>query len=104
MNTPAKSLIIVIDKRTLQEYIYKEVRNFELIYANSQVVEFVVTDRDYARHHFPKEYYNYELYQEQLMRIDSFDFNEIRQEYEETIGRIIEPDGPLDRAKVEGRI
>lgn len=46
-----KILVIVVDKRTLQEYIYKEVQNFEMIYAESQVVEFIVTDKDFARHH-----------------------------------------------------
>lgn len=54
VNKP-KILVIVVDKRTLQEYIYKEVQNFELVYAESQVVEFIVTDKDLARHHFPKE-------------------------------------------------
>lgn len=85
-----KILVIVVDKRTLQEYIYKEVQNFELIYSESQVVEFIVTDRDLARHHFPKEHYYYDLYKEQLVHIDSFDFNEIRRKYDETIRSLIE--------------
>lgn len=85
-----KILVIVVDKRTLQEYIYKEVQNFELIYAESQVVEFIVTDKDFARHHFPKEHYYYDLYQEQLIHIDTFDFNEIRRKYDETIRSLIE--------------
>jgi hypothetical protein len=89
MNKP-KILVIVIDKRTLQKYIYEEVQNFDLIYSTNQVVEFVVTDRDFARHHFPKEHYYYDLYQEQLVHIDTFDFNEIRQKYDETIRRLIE--------------
>ena len=89
MNKP-KILVIVVDKRTLQEYIYKEVQNFELIYSESQVVEFVVTDKDLARHHFPKEHYYYDLYKEQLVHIDSFDFNEIRRKYDENIRRLIE--------------
>lgn len=91
MNKP-KILVIVVDKRTLQEYIYKEVQNFELRYAENQVVEFIVTDKDLARHHFPKEHYYYDLYQEQLVHIDNFDFNEIRQKYNETIRRLIEGD------------
>lgn len=89
MNKP-KILVIVIDKRTLQEYIYKEVQNFELIYAENKVVEFIVTDKDLACHHFPKEHYYYDLYQEQLIHIDTFDLNEIRREYDETIRRLIE--------------
>lgn len=91
MNKP-KILVIVVDKRTLQEYIYKEVKNFELIYANNQVVEFIVTDKDLARHHFPKEHYYYDLYQEQLVHIDSFDFNEIRRKYDEIIRGLMEGD------------
>ena len=89
MNKP-KILVIVVDKRTLQEYIYKEVQNFELVYSENQVVEFIVTDRDLARHHFPKEHYYYDLYKEQLVHIDSFDFNEIRRKYDENIRRLIE--------------
>lgn len=89
MNKP-KILVIVVDKCTLQEYIYKEVQNFELIYSESQVVEFVVTDKDLARHHFSKEHYYYDLYQEQLVHIDSFDFNEIRRKYDENIRCLIE--------------
>lgn len=89
MNKP-KILVVVIDKRTLQEYIYKEVQDFSLIYEENQVVEFIVTDRDMARHHFPKKHYYYDLYQEQLVHIDSFDFNEIRRKYDETIQRLIE--------------
>nr|DAR30363.1 MAG TPA: hypothetical protein [Caudoviricetes sp.] len=70
MNKP-KILVIVIDKRTLQKYIYEEVQNFDLIYSTNQVVEFVVTDRDFARHHFPKEHYYYDLYQEQHLERSS---------------------------------
>lgn len=77
MNKP-KILVIVVDKRTLQEYIYKEVQNFELVYAENHVVEFIVTDKNMSRHHFPKEHYYYDLYQEQLTHIDTFDFNEIK--------------------------
>lgn len=88
--TNPKILIIVVDKRTLQEYIYKEVQNFELIYSESQVVEFIVTDKYFARYHFPKEHYYYDLYQEQLVHIDTFDFNEIRRKYDETIRSLIE--------------
>ena len=91
MNKP-KVLVIVIDKRTLQEYIYKEVQNFELEYSENKVVEFIVTDKDLVRHHFPKEHYNYESYQEQLINSDSFDFNKIRQKYDETIKRIFKGD------------
>lgn len=88
MNKP-KILVIVFDKRTLQEYIYKEVQDFSLIYEENQIVEFIVTDKDLARHHFPKEHYNYELYQEQLICSDSFDFNQIRKEYTEHINRLL---------------
>ena len=90
MMNKLKILVVVIDKRTLQEYIYKEVQDFSLIYEENQVVEFIVTDRDMARHHFPKKHYYYDLYQEQLVHIDSFDFNEIRRKYDETIRRLIE--------------
>lgn len=89
MNKP-KILVIVVDKRTLQKYIYKEVQHFDLVYAENKVVEFIVTDKDLARHHFPKEHYYYDLYQEQLIHIDSFDFNEIKKEYNETIRHLIE--------------
>ena len=90
MMNKLKILVVVIDKRTLQEYIYKEVQDFSLIYEENQVVEFIVTDRDMARHHFPKKHYYYDLYQEQLVHIDSFDFNEIRRKYDETIRSLIE--------------
>lgn len=93
VNKP-KILVIVVDKRTLQEYIYKEVQNFELIYSESQVVEFIVTDKDLARHHFPKEHYYYDLYKEQLIHIDSFDFNEIKKEYADYIERLLKSDRP----------
>ena len=93
MNKP-KILVIVVDKRTLQEYIYKEVQNFELIYSESQVVEFIVTDKDLSRHYFPKKHYYYDLYQEQLVHIDSFDFNEIKKEYADYIERLLKSDSP----------
>lgn len=89
MNKP-KILVVVVDKSTLQEYIYKEVQHFDLVYAENKVVEFIVTDKGLTRHHFPKEHYYYDLYQEQLVHIDTFDFNEIRQKYDETIRRLIE--------------
>lgn len=74
--------------------IYKEVQNIELIYSESQVVEFIVTDKDLARHHFPKEHYYYDLYKEQLVHIDSFDFNEIKKEYGDYIERLLKSDSP----------
>lgn len=89
MNKP-KLLVIVIDKRTLQEYMYQDVQDFSLIYSENQVMEFIVTDKDLARHHFPKEHYYYDLYQEQLIHIDSFDFNEIRKEHTERIKKLLE--------------
>lgn len=61
-----------------------------LEYHDFKILEFIVTDKDEARHHFPKEHYDYSIYQEQLIHIDSFDFNEVRREYNETIRRLIE--------------
>lgn len=91
MNKP-KVLIVVTDRRTLQEFNYPNVQAFNLEYHDFKILEFIVTDKDGARHHFPKEHYDYSIYQEQIIPIDSFDFNEIRKEYTKTIERLLGED------------
>lgn len=41
-----------------------------------------------------KEHYYYDLYKEQLVHIDSFDFNEIKKEYADYIERLLKSDSP----------
>ena len=47
MNKP-KVLVIITDRRTLQETIYKEVAAFNVEREDYQITEFVVTDMDGA--------------------------------------------------------
>nr|DAT16918.1 MAG TPA: hypothetical protein [Caudoviricetes sp.] len=93
MNNP-KVLVIVTDRRTLQEYMYQDVQDFSLVFANNQVMGFIVMDRHGARHHYTKEHYDYELYQEQIMASNSFDFNQIKKDYSEYIERLLKNDSP----------
>lgn len=59
-----KTLIIVMDRATLRETIYRDVTDVDIIYAGSTPMEFIVTDQSGVRHHFPTEHYSYEMYKQ----------------------------------------
>ena len=76
MNKP-KVLIIITDRRTLQETIYKEVAAFNVEREDYQITEFVVTDNDY------------ELYQEKLNSNPSSSVNHYDNEYVEYVTKML---------------
>lgn len=88
MNKP-KVLVIITDRRTLQETIYKEVDAFNVEREDYQITEFVVTDMDGARHHYPKMHYDYELYQEKLNSNPSSSVNHYDNEYVEYVTKML---------------
>lgn len=88
MNKP-KVLVIITDRRTLQETIYKEVEEFNVEREDYQITEFVVTDMDGARHHYPKRHYDYELYQEKLNSNPSSSVNHYDNEYVEYVTKML---------------
>mgnify|MGYP000866407579 FL=1 len=108
MNKP-KVLVVITDKRTLQETIYKDVEYFSVERENYQITEFIITDRHGARHHFPKEHYDYELYQEQVNSNPGSSLNHYDEENLDYVSRMLKSrDGrvvtPRDRLFLEGRI
>ena len=54
-----------------------------------QITEFVVTDMDGARHHYPKTHYDYELYQEKLNSNPSSSVNHYDNEYVEYVTKML---------------
>lgn len=88
MNKP-KVLVIITNRGTLQETIYKDVQKFNVEREDYQITEFVVTDRDGARHHYPNAHYNYELYQEKLNSNPSSSVNHYDNEYVDYVTKIL---------------
>ena len=108
MNKP-KVLVIITDRRTLQETIYKEVAAFNVERDDYQITEFIVTDRDGARHHYPKMHYDYELYQEKLNYNPGSSLNHYDEENLDYVTRMLKSkDGrvvtPRDRLFLEGKV
>ena len=88
MNKP-KILVVIIDRLSLHETIYKDVQKFNVERDDYQITEFVVTDAHGARHHFPKQRYDYELYQEKLNSNPSSSVNHYDSEYVDYVTKIL---------------
>ena len=88
MNKP-KILVIIIDRASLREIIYQDVQKFNVEREEYQITEFIVTDRDGARHHYPKVHYDYELYQEKLNSNPSSSVNHYDSEYVDYITKVL---------------
>lgn len=108
MNKP-KILVIIIDRASLREIIYQDVQKFNVEREDYQITEFIVTDRDGARHHYPKVHYDYELYQEKLNSNPSSSVNHYDSEYVDYVTKILKSkDGrvitPRDELFMKGEI
>ena len=88
MNKP-KILVIIIDRASLREIIYQDVQKFNVEREEYQITEFIVTDRDGARHHYTKVHYDYELYQEKLNSNPSSSVNHYDSEYVDYITKVL---------------
>ena len=88
MNKP-KILVIIIDRASLREIIYQDVQKFNVERDDYQITEFVVTDVSGTRHHFPKQRYDYELYQEKLNSNPSSSVNHYDSEYVDYVTKIL---------------
>lgn len=108
MNKP-KILVIIIDRASLREIIYQDVQKFNVESEDYQITEFIVTDRDGARHHYPKMHYDYELYQEKLNSNPSSSVNHYDSDYVDYVTKILKSkDGrvitPRDELFISGGI
>lgn len=61
-------IIIVTDKGTLKEIVYLDIKKLDFGYSGRQVIEYIITDRRGAIHHYPREQYDCSIYVELSFR------------------------------------
>ncbi len=59
-----KSLVIVTSRATLVQTTYYDIEDIEIVYGDYKPVEFIVTEKNGVKHHFPTLHYFYELYKQ----------------------------------------
>lgn len=95
--------LVVIDKGSLQETVYLDIKKLDFGYSGRQVVEYIITDRRGAIHHYPREQYNCSVY----IEIDSHNTNHPEDDYSDYIERILKENNsrvvtPIDRLLMKG--
>lgn len=95
--------LVVIDKGSLQETVYLDVKKLDFGYSGCQVVEYIITDRRGAIHHYPREQYNCSVY----IEIDSRNTNHPEDDYSDYIERVLKENDsrvvtPRDRLLMKG--
>ena len=103
----SKTIIVIKDKNTIQETVYLDIRELDFGYSDHKVVEIIVTDKSGSTHHFPKENYDLEVYEQipnyKVKRLPTED-----EEYADYAERLIKSNservvGPRERAFLEGK-
>jgi len=104
----SKTIIVIKNKNTIQETVYLDIRELDFGYSDHKVVEIIVTDKSGSTHHFPKENYDLEVYEQipnyKVKRLPTED-----EEYADYAERLIMSKsacvvGPRERAFLEGRV
>lgn len=96
-------IIIVTYKGTLKEIVYLDIKKLDFGYSGRQVVEYIITDRRGAIHHYPREQYDCSMYVELAFR----NTNHPDDEYSDYIERVLKENNarvvtPRDRLLMKG--
>lgn len=102
----SKTIIVIKDKNTTQETVYLDIRELDFGYSEYKVVEIIVTDKSGSTHHFPKENYDLEVY-EQIPNCNIQRETRPEEAYADYAERLIKSEspcivGPRERAFLEG--
>lgn len=96
-------IIIVTDKGTLKEIVYLDIKKLDFGYSGRQVVEYIITDRRGAIHHYPRKQYDCSMYVE----LAFLNTNHPDDEYSDYIERVLKENNarvvtPRDRLLMKG--
>lgn len=102
-----KTIVVITDKETFRETVFMDIRELDFAFEERNVVEIIVTDKCGSTHHYPKEHYDLEVY-EQIPNCNVKRVTRPEEEYADYVERLIKADSartirPSERAFMYGK-